>query len=394
MYVNLTPEQLALRDEARAYFAAIVTPEYKALIHDFGNPQRLVAYKSLIRRMGQDGWLAAGWPKEYGGKGYTPLEQLIFFEEAFLAGAVLPFVTINTVGPALMAQGSEAHKKKFLPGMAAGEIHFAIGYSEPSAGTDLANLKTAAVADGDGFVVNGQKIFTSDVDAADYIWLACRTDANLARHKGVSIMIVDTKTPGVSYTPIYTVGHQTFASYYDNVRVPGDMLVGKLHGGWPLITSQLNHERIGLGAMGILARGCFAQTLEWARSADAGGQRPIDQAWVASALADCYRQLEAMRLLNYRMAADVTAGRMDVGLASAAKVYGTETPITVLRKLMEVAGTGSLYRHGSPAAVLAGHLEEQYRAVLINTFGGGVNELLRDIAAQFGLGMPRAARQG
>jgi hypothetical protein len=392
MHVDLTPEQRALKQEIRAYFTSIVTPEYLALRHDFGNKDRLAAYKGLIRRMGVDGWLTVGWPREYGGKGYTPLEQLIFFEEAFLAGAILPFVTINTVGPALMTHGSEAHKKKFLPGMAAGEIHFAIGYTEPSAGTDLATLKTAASADADGFQVNGQKIFTSDIDAADYVWLACRTDPKLARHKGVSILIVDTKLPGVSWTPIYTVGHQTFASYYDNVRVPADMLVGDLNGGWKLITSQLNHERIGLGAIGVLARGCFMETLNWARGADESGARPIDKPWVASALADCYRQLEAMRLLNYRMASDLTMGKMDVGLASAAKVFGTETPIAILRKLMEVAGVSGLYRHGSAAAVLAGKLEEEYRAALINTFGGGVNELLRDIAAQFGLGMPRAGR--
>ncbi|MBL0123017.1 MAG: acyl-CoA dehydrogenase family protein [Betaproteobacteria bacterium] len=392
MHVDLTPEQRALKQEIRAYFISIVTSEYLALRHDFGNKDRLAAYKGLIRRMGADGWLTVGWPKEYGGKGYTPLEQLIFFEEAFLAGAILPFVTINTVGPALMTHGSEAHKKKFLPGMAAGEIHFAIGYTEPSAGTDLATLKTAAALDGDAFQVNGQKVFTSDIDAADYVWLACRTDPKLARHKGVSILIVDTGSAGVSWTPIYTVGHQTFASYYDNVRVPADMLVGQLNGGWKLITSQLNHERIGLGAIGVLARGCFMETLNWARSADESCMRPIDKPWVASALADCYRQLEAMRLLNYRMAADLTIGRMDVGLASAAKVFGTETPISVLRKLMEVAGVGGLYRHGSASAVLAGKLEEEYRAALINTFGGGVNELLRDMAAQFGLGMPRAGR--
>jgi len=392
MYVNLTPEQQALKQEIRSYFASIVTPQYRAVMHDYRDPQRLATYKGLIRTMGRDGWLAVGWPKKFGGKGYTPLEQLIFFEEAFLAGVVLPFVTINTVAPALMEHGSEAHRKKFLPGIAAGEIHFSIGYTEPSAGTDLASLKTSALRDGDDFVVNGQKVFTSDIDAADYVWLACRTDPAQARHKGISVLIVDTRAKGVSYTPIYTVGHQTFASYYNDVHVPADMLVGTLHGGWKLITAQLNHERIGLGAFGIKSRGCFFMTLEWARQAGETGARPIDQPWVASALAECFQRLEAMRLLNYRMAADVTLGRMDVGLASVSKVFGTETAIAVFRKLLEVVGSGGLYRRDSAAAVLAARLEEEYRLALINTFGGGVNELLRDIASQFGLGMPRAAR--
>ncbi len=392
MYVNLTPEQQALKQEIRAYFASVVTPQYRAAMHDYRGPGRLEAYKGLIRTMGRDGWLAVGWPRAFGGKGYTPLEQLVFFEEAYLAGVMLPFVTINTVAPALMQHGSPAHQKKFLPGIAAGEIHFSIGYTEPSAGTDLATLKTTALADGDGFVVNGQKVFTSDVDAADYIWLACRTDPTRPRHTGISLLIVDARAPGVSFTPIYTVGHQTFASYYSDVRVPGDMLVGALHGGWKLITAQLNHERIGLGAFGIKSRGCFFRTLAWARQPDETGARPIDRPWVATALAECYQKLEAMRLLNYRMAADVTQGRVDVGLASASKVFGTETPIAVFRKLLEVVGSGGLYRRDSAAAVLAAGLEEEYRLALINTFGGGVNELLRDIASQFGLGMPRTGR--
>lgn len=392
MYVNLTPEQQAIKQEIREYFASVVTPEYRAMMHDYVNPGRLAAYKGLIRTMGRDGWLAVGWPKKFGGKGYTPLEQLIFFEEAYLAGVVLPFVTINTVAPALMEHGSEVHRKKFLPGIAAGEINFAIGYTEPSAGTDLATLKTTALPAGDGFVVNGQKVYTSDIDAADYVWLAVRTDPKQARHKGISVLIVDAKAPGVSFTPIYTVGHQTFASYYSDVHVPADMLVGELHGGWKLITAQLNHERIGLGAYGIKSRGCFFRTLAWARQADETGARPIDRPWVAAALAECYQKLEAMRLLNYRMAADVTLGKMDVGLANASKVFGTETPIAVFRKLLEVVGSGGLYRRESEAAILAAKLEEEYRLALINTFGGGVNELLRDIASQFGLGMPRAAR--
>lgn len=392
MHVNLTPAQQDLRREIRSYFASIVTPEYRSLMHEYRNPKRLAGYKDLIRRMGRDGWLAVGWPREFGGKGYTPLEQLIFFEEAYLAGAMLPFVTINTVAPALMEHGSDAHRRQFLPGIAAGEIHFSIGYTEPSAGTDLATLKTTALASGDAFVVNGQKIFTSDIDAADYIWLACRTAPDRPRHKGISLLIVDARAAGVSYTPIYTVGHPTFASYYSDVRVPADRLVGELHGGWKLITAQLNHERIGLGAFGIKSRGCFLMTLAWARQADATGARPIDRPWVAAALAECYQRLEAMRLMNYRMAADVTLGRIDVGLASASKVYGTETPIAVFRKLLEVVGMAGLYRRDSAAAALGARLEEEYRLALINTFGGGVNELLRDMASQFGLGMPRASR--
>lgn len=391
MYIDLTPEQRALRQQIREYFSALMTAEAKAKLADPDTTARVAEYRRLVRCMGADGWLAVGWPKQYGGKGYTPLEQLIFFEETFLAGAPLPFVTINTVGPALMANGSEAHKREFLPGMAAGEIHFCIGYTEPSAGTDLAALTTTAVQKGDHFVVNGAKVFTTDAEAADQIWLACRTDQELPRHQGISILIVDAKSPGFSYTKIDTIGHPTNATYYDDIKVPADRLVGALNGGWKLITSQLNHERIGLGALGVLARGAFERVLAWART-EVDGKRPIDTPWVASTLADSYRRLEAMRLINYRLAADLTAGRMDIGLASGAKVFGTEAMVATYRQLLEVVGMGGLYREGSAAAELAGELEHGYRSATINTFGGGVNELLRDHVAQFGLGMPRPGR--
>ena len=178
--------------------------------------------------MGADGWLGVGWPKEWGGQGRTAIEQLIWFEEARRAGAPLPFVTLNTVGPALIARGSEAQKRRFLPAILRGEIHFAIGYSEPDAGTDLASLKTRAVRDGDDYVVNGTKIFTSGADAADYVWLACRTDPAAPKHKGISILIVDTKLPGFSATPIHTLGGgHTNMTYYENVRVPAEHARGR-----------------------------------------------------------------------------------------------------------------------------------------------------------------------
>jgi len=390
MFVDLNPEQKALRKEIRAYFNQLMTDESLEALRREDGGERQAAYKHLCRQMGKDGWLAVGWPKEYGGRGYTPIEQLMFFEEVFLAGGTLPFVTVNTVGPALMAHGSEEHKKKFLPGMAAGELHFAIGYTEANAGTDLATLSTTAVLEGDHFVVNGSKLFTSDAESADYIWLACRTNPEEKRHKGISILIVDTKAPGYSLTPIHTVGHRTNATYFDNVKVPANMLVGQLHGGWKLITAQLNHERVGLGAFGVKATACFRDVLAWAKTPDENGRRAVDEPWVRTALAESYSKIEAMRLLNYRLSCDISAGRMDIGLASASKVYGSETMIAVFRRLLEIVGMGGLYRLGGKAAELKALLEEEYRAATINTFGGGVNELQRDLIAQFGLRMPRS----
>jgi len=393
MFVDLSPEQHRLRLKVRDYFHALMTPELRLALR---GAEGGADFRRVVRQMGRDGWLAVGWPKEHGGQGYAATEQLIFFEEANIAGAPLPFVTISTVGPALMAHGTAAQKKRFLPGIAAGEIVFAIGYSEANAGSDLASLKTQARLEGeldDGhFVVNGSKLWTSGVESADFIWLAARTSAELARHKGVSILITDAKAPGFSHTLIETVGNTTAATYFDNVRVPADMLVGELHGGWKLITAQLNHERLGLGAWSDKVFGPFRKVFLWAKARDEQGRRAIDQPWVRRALAECYTRLEAMRITNFRIAADLEAGGMDVALASTTKVYGSESVIEILRRLMDIVGGSALVRAGSAAALLMGELEYEIRANTINTFGGGTNEIQRELIAQFGLGMPRPVR--
>lgn len=393
MFVDLTPEQQTLRLKVRDYFNALMTPELRVQLRGAeGGP----LFRRLVRQMGQDGWLAVGWPKAHGGQGYAATEQLIFFEEANIAGAPLPFVTISTVGPALMEHGSAAQKARYLQGIAAGEIVFAIGYSEPGAGSDLAALKTQARLEGDltsgRFIVNGNKLWTSGVESADHLWLAVRTDPDLPRHKGVSILIMDTGSPGFSHTLIETVGNTTAATYYDNVAVPATNLVGPLHGGWKLITAQLNHERLGLGSWSDKVFGPFSRVLTWAKARDEQGARAIDQPWVRRALAECYTRLEAMRIINFRIAADLEAGGMDVALASTTKVYGSEGVIEILRKLLEIVGGSGLVRAGSAAAFLMGELEYEVRSSTINTFGGGTNEIQRELIAQFGLGLPRPVR--
>ena len=389
MFVDLTPEQHALRLKVRDYFQALMTPDKR---DELRGKEGGELFRQTIRQMGRDGWLAVGWPKAHGGQGYAATEQLIFFEEANIAGAPLPFVTISTVGPALMTHGSELQKERFLPGIAAGEIMFAIGYSEPGAGSDLAVLKTSARQDAEGFVVNGNKLWTSGAESADFIWLAARTDPSQARHKGISVMIVDTTTPGFSHTLIRTVGTPTAATYYDNVRVPNEMLVGELHGGWKLITSQLNHERLGLGTWSDKVVALFRRVYLWARARDEQGRRAMDKAWVRSALAECYARLETMRLINMRIAADLELDRMSVALSSTTKVYGSESAIEILRKLSAIVGANGAMRSGSAATLLQGDLEYEVRSATTLTFGGGTNEIQRELIAQFGLGMPRTQR--
>ncbi|MEE8166876.1 MAG: acyl-CoA dehydrogenase family protein [Myxococcota bacterium] len=391
MYIDLTPEQKELRRTLRSYFEAFMTPERKAGMRGMEGGK---AYRDTIRQIGKDGWLGVGWPKEYGGGGMTMVEQLIFLEEQRRSGAPFPFVTVSTVGPALMALGTDEQKAEFLPRILAGECHFSIGYTEPEAGTDLASLSTAAVRDGDEWVINGTKIFTSGANDTDYIWLAARTDPEAPKHKGISIIIVPADSPGFSASLIHTVGGSATAmTYYDNVRVPVENTVGGINGGWKLITTQLNHERIGLAAFGSAAFSRTEKVIAWARDTEGPlGAKVIDQAWVQSNLAECYARIEAMKLLNWRMATQIESGFVNPADASAVKIYGTETVIEVYRLLQEIVGPASLVDANSPGAQIDGELEHEARMCQINTFGGGVNEVQREIVSMAGLRMPRVPR--
>jgi hypothetical protein len=338
--------------------------------------------------MGSDGWLGIGWPVEYGGQGRPASDQFIFFTEVQRARAPFPFVTLSTVGPMIINHGTEEQKKFFLSGILAGEINCAIGYTEPEAGTDLASLRTRAVLDGDEWVINGNKVFTSGADQADYIWLACRTDTEAPKHKGISIIMVPTSSPGFSCTPIVTVGGvATTASYYDDVRVPKDALVGDLHGGWRLITGQLNHERVGLAAVSALAFRLWDEVAAWVSDRGLG-----DVAWIQEDLARTYALLEAQKLLTWRMTAAVAADTLQAADSSSVKVFGTESTVEIYRKLLGIVGSAGYLSPGSPGAALHGELERAGRQAQINTFGGGVNEVQREILATAGLGMKRSAR--
>jgi alkylation response protein AidB-like acyl-CoA dehydrogenase len=386
--VAYTDAQNALRREFRSYLAQLMTPEVRAATRDRESGP---TYRALIRRMGRDGWLTPGWPAEYGGRGLDPLAQKIVLEELWLAEAPFPFVTVNTIGPALIRRGSAAQKRALLPRIASGELNFAIGYTEPGAGTDLAALKTQAVREGEGYRITGQKVFTSGAEGADYVWLAARTDRTAAPHRGITIFMVDTQLPGFALAPIHTVGGiRTNVTYYQDVRVPLDMIVGEVNGGWQLITEQLNHERVGLAALAYGAQGCFDATLAWARAAPGPAGAPlIDVPWVQLTLAQAYTLLQAYQVLGNRVAWEVACGHTRAELASACKIFSTESYIEVLRLLLEVTGSAGLVRAGSAGALLQGRLESEYRRCQINTFGGGATEVLRDMVAQLGLALPR-----
>ncbi|MER6128286.1 acyl-CoA dehydrogenase family protein [Streptomyces sp. NPDC001795] len=418
MHLAPTARQQRLRAELRVYF--------RDLMPDGPPPPADGARRrALLRRIGADGLLGLGWPVAYGGQGRGADEQFVFFDEAYRAGAPVSMVTLNTVGPTLMTYGSEEQKAYFLPRILSGEVVFAIGYTEPSAGTDLASLRTRAVrvAGGGGearvpggggagvrtdvggadsgedpgaghWLIDGQKIFTSNAQHAEWIWLACRTDPEAPRHEGISILLVPTGAPGFSWTPIETVGGlTTTATYYDGVRVPAANLVGEEHGGWRLITSQLNHERVALAALGMQAEDFYAAALEAARTPDpVTGRRRVDEPWVRFRLAEVHARLAANRLLSWRLVGDVGAGRLAPGDAAGVKFAGTESTVATYRMCQEIVGVPALVRAGSPGAFGDGELERLNRAAQINTFGGGVSEVQREIVATMRLGMRRGRR--
>ncbi|WDT60034.1 acyl-CoA dehydrogenase family protein [Streptomyces sp. G7(2002)] len=437
MHLAPTAHQERLRTALRSYFREVM-PD--------GPVEDAAAQRAVLRRIGADGMLGLGWPTAYGGQGRGPDEQFVFFDEAYRAGAPVSMVTLNTVGPTLMKYGTQQQKDYFLPRILSGELVFAIGYTEPEAGTDLAALRTRAVKQpGDGapesarpdgapegagpggapesarpggapegaqsggaaedawpvgdpegahWLINGSKSFTSNAHQADWIWLACRTDPDAPKHRGISIILVPTDAPGFSWTPIETVGGlTTTATYYDGIRVPAGNLVGAENAGWQLITNQLNHERVALAAIGMQAEDAFEAALAYARTPDREtGERPADRPWVRTRLAEAHARLAATRLLNWRLVGDVGAGTLSPGDASGAKFAGTESTVEVYRMCQEVAGDAALVRAGSPGGFGDGELERMNRAAQINTFGGGVSEVQREIVATMRLGMRRGRR--
>jgi alkylation response protein AidB-like acyl-CoA dehydrogenase len=387
MLIELTGAQVALRDELRAYFAELIpTAQREAMLTD----RHGEVYRALIRRMGSDGWLGVGWPVEYGGRGFGQVEQQIFASEAARADVPLPAVTLLTVGPTLQEFGSAEQKALFLPRILAGDVHFAIGYTEPGAGTDLASLTTRAVRDGDDYVVNGQKVFTTGAHDADYIWLACRTDPAAPKHKGISILIVDTTDPGFSWTPIITAdgAHHVNATYYTDVRVPVGLRVGEENAGWRLITTQLNHERVMLGPAGRLGA-LLERVSEWATARAGPDGRPLaERADVRRLLAQVNASMRVNELLNWQVA---VAETVQVADASATKVFSSVQIQRLGQLLIDLVG-----RHGDPAdpatAELLRWLDVQAKRNLVLTFGGGVNEVQRELIAMAGLKLPRVPR--
>jgi alkylation response protein AidB-like acyl-CoA dehydrogenase len=390
--IEFTPEQLNLQREIRQYMKDIMTPE---LAQEMRNPEYFEGggpeFRRLLKKMGSDGWIALSWPKKYGGREASPIEQYIFTDEVMRAGFPYPFLTTESVGPVLAEHGSEEIRKTVVQGILKGEVIIAVGYSEPSAGTDLASLTTKAEKTADGWLINGQKMWTSLANYADYVWLAARTDPDAAKpHKGLSMFLMPVDNPGFSLTPVHTLGVRTNATYYQDVQLPDSALVGELNNGWRMITGQLNRERLSLVNYGPIAA-LYEDTAQWAAQTLGGdGQPIINQPWVQANLAKVKIGAEALRLICLKQAWAMTGGNLAMADASAAKVYGSEFFVECYRMLLEIMGQAGALHRDSIGAILQGKLEMRYRVGSVLTFGGGANEVQRDIISAAGLWMPRS----
>ena len=389
MFIDLDDDQAALRDELKAYYAELMNPEVRReMEHEEGTgPIR----RRIVEQLGTDGWIAMGWPTEYGGQGKSAVEQFIFYDETMRVGSPAPMLTINTVGPTIMDYGTPEQKEFFLPEIAAGRLHFCIGYSEPDAGTDLASLTTRAARDGDEYIINGQKTWTSLALGCDYIWLAARTDPNVSKHKGISLFAIPIDTPGITLEPLNLLStHNINHTFFDDVRVPATSIIGEENQGWRLITSQLNRERVTLCSSAMVER-ALENAVAFARETTRhDGTAVIDIPWVRRNLAEVTAELEYLRLLNWKVAWSVATKHLDVADSSSVKVYGTEFYNRAFRKLMQVYN--ELGYLSSTDAGQGSTLESLYRSLVILTFGGGTNEMQRDLITMFGLGFPRADR--
>jgi len=346
------------------------------------------AAKALWRKLGADGYFGTGWPEEYGGGGKSLLYLHGFNYEMAYRRLPVPVVTLNTVGPTLMRIGSEEQKQAYLRKILLGEIEFSIGYTEPEAGTDLASLQTSAVRDGDDYVINGQKVFTSGAHHADYVWLAVRTDKDAPKHKGISILIVPLDADGLEVRPMHIMGGgRSNITFYNDVRVPVSSLVGEENRGWQYITTQLDFERIAISPIAQLER-----VFDWLCERYREDGLPVGDSWTRATLARMAADINVLKVMDLKVASMVANGEVPVYEASLLKVISNEFRVTFIGEVMQMHGGAALIKRGFPGAPLDSSgdtLEKQLRESPITLFGGGSNDVQRDIIATHGLGLPR-----
>lgn len=389
---RLTPRQAEWRDEVRQFLADNVTDELRDELWRIHPDEKAPGLTAFRRKIGERGWFGVSWPVEFGGLGLTAMEQQIMLDEFEREGVQAFDLTTTSVAPVIMRFGTEKNKQDWLPGIAAGEITCALGYSEPDAGTDLASLRTKAVLDGDEWVINGVKIWNSRAHRVTHEWLCVRTDPAAPKHAGISVIIVPVDAPGVEVRPLITwADNRTNQTFFTDVRVPRDNLIGQPNEGWSYITSALYLER-GAVASAARLRVAFEVLVAHCRVPDAEGRRLADQPWVRHRLAELDADLEVARLLNLETASIIDQGDVPTVIASVTKVFHSELRAKLADWGMQLLGMGGQLDWHDELAPVRGALERLYREAPMVRFGGGTNEVLRDTIAQRGYGLPSYGR--
>ena len=386
MDFSLSPEQEAFEKGTRRFVDENLTPELRAEVE---REQYSIGPlgKQFLKLMGRQGWLGIGWPREYGGQGRGAIEQWLFLEEMAAENLPTGALTLSSAGPTLMRVGSEQLKSEYLPKILSGEVEFAIGYTEPNAGSDLASLQTQAVREGDSYLINGRKIYTSAAHHSTHIWLLARTDPNAPKHRGISILILPIDAPGVTIRPLYTMGSERSNEvFFHDVRVPACNLVGEENKGWYYVSMALDFERLMPHRR---TRRFLDNLVDYAKNTVVDGQPLSKHPRVRMTLARLAVDLEVTRLFSLRSAWMIERGQVPNAEASILKVWITELNERIARAAQDIMGPYATLRENDPLAPAEGRLEKVYRGFPMHKFAGGTNQVMRNIIAQRGLGMPR-----
>jgi alkylation response protein AidB-like acyl-CoA dehydrogenase len=394
---RFSPEDEAFRAEIRAFLKAELPADWArgadavGALGEGGEGERERFLQGFQKKLAEKGWLTLGWPQEHGGLGATHMTQVIYNEEMTYHRAPVQIgVGPDRVGPTIILYGTDEQKAQHLPGIRNAETTWCQGFSEPAAGSDLASLETRAVADGDTFIVNGQKIWTSLAHKADWCILLARTDPEAPKHKGISYFLLDMKTPGIEVRPLVDIlNRHTFNQiFFENVRIPRDCLVGELNRGWYVGAATLDFERSGINRV-VAGYRTFEELIEWCAQSKRNGRRVIDEGPVRSRLADLAIEFTTGRMLAYRVAWMQSTGQIPNAEASMSKLFGSELQQRLGGAGIEILGLAGQLEPGTEYAPLAGRLEQYYLLASALTVAAGTSEIQRGIIAGRGLGLPR-----
>lgn len=396
MDFRFSPAEEAFRQEIRDWLKENLpdnwTGDRFTRSREDGAAEGMNVYKEFAKRLATKGWVAPHWPREYGGLGLSVVDQLIFNEEMAEANAPIGYSSIGVgwAGPTIIVYGTDEQKKRFLPGITSGDVMWCQGFSEPNAGSDLANIATRAERDGDDYVINGQKIWTSGAHYADWMILIARTDPEAPKHKGISYFLVDMKTPGITIRPLIDMmdNHGFNEVFFENVRVPRENLLGEENRGWYMATTTLDFERSSIGGA-VEAKRMVRELLNYTKETRTNGRRLYDEPRVRWRLGEAAIEAEIGRLLSYRVVTLQARGQVPNYEASIAKLFNTDMKLRMARSGLEIMGLYGQLEHKDARAPLRGMFERQYLWQTGLAVGGGTTEIQKNIIAMRGLGLPR-----